>query len=55
MNTASTAPAAPSVCPVAPLVDETGVRNAFSSPSASFSTRVSPASPAGVDVPCAFT
>ena len=54
---ASTAPAAPRVCPVAPFVDEMGVRRALSSPSASFKTRVSPASPAGrrrsvrVDVP----
>ena len=52
---ASTAPAAPRQCPVAPFVDETGVSYAFSSPSASLSTRVSAASPDGVDVPCAFT
>ena len=52
---ASTAPAAPRVCPVAPFVDEMGVRRALSSPSASFKTRVSPASPTGVDVPCALT
>jgi hypothetical protein len=35
VNTASTAPAAPSVCPVAPFVEEIGVRLAFSSPRAS--------------------
>jgi hypothetical protein len=55
VKTASTAPAAPRQCPVAPLVDETGVENAFSSPSASLRTRVSAESPSGVDVPCAFT
>src|ERR671924_607489 len=52
---ASTAPAAPRQWPVAPLVDDTGVRYAFSSPSASFRTRVSAESPDGVDVPWAFT
>src|SRR5207253_675068 len=51
---ASTAPAAPRQWPVAPLVDETGVLRAFSSPSAIFSTRVSLASPTGVEVPCAL-
>ena len=55
MKIASTAPAAPRQWPVAPFVDEIGVRYALSSPSATFSTRVSPVSPAGVDVPCAFT
>jgi hypothetical protein len=52
---ASSAPEAPRVWPVAPFVDETGVVYAFSSPRASFNTRVSAASPAGVEVPWAFT
>ena len=51
---ASTAPAAPRQWPVAPLVDEIGVLRAFSSPSASLITRVSAASPIGVEVPCAL-
>ena len=55
VNDASTAPAAPRQCPVAPFVDETGVAYAFSSPSASLITRVSALSPTGVDVPCALT
>jgi hypothetical protein len=42
---ASKAPAAPSQCPVAPLVEETGVLRALSSPSARLITRVSLASP----------
>ena len=54
MKIASTAPAAPRQWPVAPFVDETGVLRAFSSPSAIFSTRVSLASPSGVEVPCAL-
>ena len=51
----SSAPAAPSRCPVSLLVDEVGIWYARSSPSASFSAFVSAASPAGVEVPCAFT
>ena len=51
---ASTAPAAPRQWPVAPFVEETGVLRAFSSPSASLITRVSAASPSGVEVPCAL-
>jgi hypothetical protein len=39
---------------VAPFVDDTGVRSAFSSPSAFLITRVSDASPSGVDVACAL-
>ena len=54
MNEASTAPAAPRQWPVAPFVEETGVRYAFSSPSASLITRVSALSPTGVEVPCAL-
>ena len=51
---ASIAPEAPRQWPVAPFVEEIGVLRAFSSPSASLITRVSPASPSGVDVPCAL-
>jgi hypothetical protein len=54
VNTASTAPAAPKQCPVAPFVDDTATLRAFSSPSASLITRVSDASPIGVDVACAL-
>jgi hypothetical protein len=48
---ASSAPAAPRQWPVAPFVDETGVARALSSPRASLMTRVSLASPSGVEVP----
>ena len=48
------APAAPRQCPVAPFVEETGVFRALSSPSARLITRVSLASPSGVEVPCAL-
>ena len=51
---ASIAPAAPRQWPVAPLVEETGMLAAFSSPTASLITRVSLASPSGVEVPCAL-
>jgi hypothetical protein len=51
---ASTAPPAPRQWPVAPFVDEIGVFLAFSSPSASLITRVSAASPSGVEVPWAL-
>jgi hypothetical protein len=51
---ASTAPAAPRQCPVEPFVDEIGVSRACSSPTASLITRVSLASPSGVEVPCAL-
>ena len=53
--TASVAPAAPSMWPVIDFVDETGTLYACSSPNTSFSTRVSAASPTGVEVPCALT
>ena len=52
--TASVAPAAPSMCPVIDLVEETGILYARSSPNTSFRTRVSDASPTGVEVPCAL-
>ena len=48
---ASTAPAAPSKCPVNDLVDETGT----SLPSTETMAPLSPFSLAGVDVPCALT
>ena len=51
---ASIAPAAPRQWPVAPFVEETGILAAFSSPTASLITRVSLASPSGVEVPCAL-
>ena len=52
---ASTAPAAPSMCPVIDLVDDTGVRAACASPSTRLITRVSAESPSGVEVPWALT
>ena len=52
---ASIAPAAPKQWPVAPFVDEIGVRRACSSPSATLITFVSAASPSGVEVACALT
>jgi hypothetical protein len=51
---ASSAPAAPRQWPVAPFVDEIGISYACSSPTASLITRVSLASPSGVDVPWAL-
>ena len=54
VKAASMAPAAPSMCPVTPFVEETGTSYARSSPSATLSARVSAESPAGVDVPCAL-
>jgi hypothetical protein len=51
---ASIAPEAPRQWPVAPFVEEIGVFRAFSSPSATLITRVSLASPSGVEVPCAL-
>ena len=51
--TASTAPAAPSRCPIEDFSDETGILYACS-PSASFSAAVSAASLSDVDVPCAL-
>jgi hypothetical protein len=53
--TASTAPAAPSRCPIADLVEETGIFFACSSPSARFSAAVSAASFSCVEVPWALT
>ena len=52
---ASTAPAAPSRCPIADFVEDTGIWRARASPSARFRAAVSAASFRGVDVPCAFT
>jgi hypothetical protein len=52
--TASTAPAAPSRCPIADFVEDTGIRIACS-PSASLIACVSPRSFSGVEVPWAFT
>ena len=52
--TASTAPAAPSRCPIADFVDDTGIRST-GSPSAALSASVSERSLRGVDVPWAFT
>ena len=46
---------APKQWPVAPFVEETGTFRAFSSPKACLMTRVSLASPSGVEVACAFT
>jgi hypothetical protein len=40
---------------VAPLVEEMSGRRVSVSPKMSFRTRVSAASPAGVEVPCALT
>jgi len=51
---ASTAPAAPSRCPIADLVEDTGMA-AAASPSAALSARVSARSFKGVEVPCALT
>ena len=43
-----------SSCDLLPVVEETGIRYAFSSPTASLITRVSDASPSGVEVPWAL-
>ena len=52
--TASTAPAAPSRCPIADLVEDTGISPAWS-PSASLIAFVSARSLSGVEVPWALT
>ena len=52
--TASTAPAAPSRCPIADLVEDTGMSLA-ASPSAALMASVSARSLRGVEVPCALT
>ena len=52
---ASIAPAAPKQWPVAPLVEETGMLRACSSPRATLTTFVSAESPSGVEVACALT
>ena len=52
--TASTAPAAPSRCPIADLVEETGMSLA-ASPRAALRASVSARSLSGVEVPCALT
>ena len=51
---ASTAPAAPSRCPIADFVEETGTFAACS-PSAALIARVSERSLSGVEVPWALT
>ena len=51
--TASTAPAAPSRCPIADLVEDTGISLA-ASPSAALMACVSARSLSGVEVPCAL-
>ena len=51
---ASMAPAAPSVWPICPFTDDTGMRSA-SAPRQRRSAAVSIASLRGVAVPCAFT
>src|SRR5699024_2587692 len=51
----STAPAPPNRWPVMDLVEDTATRSAAASPRAERMARVSPTSPAGVEVACALT